>query len=143
MIRWLIKFKQFFNQEIKMQTKEIQSVITDINTSWDAAFNAKWPAQLAALYDADATVLPAGAAQVSGTAAISEFWADTIAQGIVDHKIELLEVGVDGNLAFQRGLWSAAVVNAEGERQTFNGNLHVLYRLQGDGSWKALTHIWN
>lgn len=126
-----------------MQNQEIKSIILDINTRWDAAFNSKQAAEVAALYDNDATVLPAGAAQVSGATAILEFWASTIAQGIVDHKIEMLEVGVDGNLAFQRGLWSAAVVNAEGQPQTFSGNLHVLYRRQADGSWKALTHIWN
>lgn len=126
-----------------MQSQEIQPTILDINRRWDAAFNAKQPAQVAALYDAAATVMPAGAAQVSGDAEIQNFWTNTISQGIVDHKIEMLEVGVDGNMAFQRGLWSAAVVNAEGERQLFSGNLHVLYKLQGDGSWKALTHIWN
>jgi ketosteroid isomerase-like protein len=126
-----------------MQNQEIKAIILDINTRWDAAFNSKQPAQVAALYDNDATVMPAGAAQVSSAAAILDFWTNTIAQGIIDHKIEMLEVGVDGNLAFQRGLWSAAVVNAEGQRQTFSGNLHVLYRRQADGSWKALTHIWN
>jgi len=126
-----------------MQNQEIKSIILDINTRWDAAFNSKQPAQVAALYDNDATVLPAGAAQVSGPAAILDFWTNTIAQGIIDHKIEMLEVGVDGNLAFQRGLWSAAVVDATGQRQIFSGNLHVLYRRQADGSWKALTHIWN
>jgi ketosteroid isomerase-like protein len=131
-------------KEFQVQNQEIKSIILDTNTRWDAAFNSKQPAQVAALYDNDATVLPAGAAQVSGAAAILDFWANTIAQGIVDHKIEMLEVGVDGNLAFQRGLWSAAVVNAEGQRQqTFSGNLHLLYRRQADGSWKALTHIWN
>jgi len=126
-----------------MQNQEIKSTILDINTRWDAAFNSKQATEVAALYDNDATVLPAGAAQVSGATAILEFWTNTIAQGIVDHKIEMLEVGVDGNLAFQRGLWSAAVVSVEGQRQTFSGNLHVLYRRQADGSWKALTHIWN
>ena len=126
-----------------MQNQEIKPIILDINAHWDAAFNSKQPVQVAALYDNDATVLPAGAAQVSGAAAILDFWTNTIAQGIIDHKIEMLDAGVDGNLAFQRGLWSAAVVNAEGQRQTFSGNLHVLYRRQADGSWKALTHIWN
>lgn len=126
-----------------MQTTDIQSIILDINTRWDAAFNAKQPDAIARLYDHAATVLPAGASQASGPEAILELWKNTIGMGIVDHKIEMLEVGVDGNLAFQRGLWSAALVNAEGERQTFSGNLHVLYKLQSDGSWKALTHIWN
>lgn len=126
-----------------MKNQEIQSVILDINRRWDAAFNSKQAAEVAALYDNNATVLPAGAAQVSGAAAILGFWTNTIAQGIIDHKIEMMEAGHDGNLAFQRGLWSAAVVNADGQRQTFSGNLHVLYRRQNDGSWKALTHIWN
>lgn len=126
-----------------MQTTDIQTIISAINTQWDGAFNSKQPAEVAALYDAAATVMPAGAAQVSGASEIQSFWTNTISQGIVDHKIEMLETGVDGNLAFQRGLWSAAMVNAEGERQEFSGNLHILYKLQGDGSWKALTHIWN
>ncbi len=126
-----------------MQDNDIRNNILDINSRWDGAFNAKQPAAVAALYDDAATVLPAGAAQVSGGQAILQFWTDTIALGIIDHKIELLEAGVDGNLAFQRGLWSAAMVDAQGQRQTFSGNLHVLYRRQADGSWKALTHIWN
>jgi ketosteroid isomerase-like protein len=87
--------------------------------------------------------MPAGASQVSGSKSIEEFWSNTLAQGVVDHQIELIEAGVEDSLAFQRGLWSAAAVNAEGERQTFSGNLHLLYRRQQDGSWKALTHIWN
>ena len=126
-----------------MQNNDIRNTILDINTRWDAAFNAKQPDAVAALYDDAATVLPAGAAQVSGSQAILQFWTDTIALGIIDHKIELLEAGADGNLAFQRGLWSAAMIDAQGQRQTFSGNLHVLYRRQADGSWKALTHIWN
>src|SRR5690606_35378127 len=112
-------------KEINMQSNELKSVIAENNARWDAAFNAGQPAQVAALYDTDASVLPSGAAQVSGTAAIQDFWANTLAQGIVDHKIELLEVGSSGDLAFQRGLWSAALVNAQGERQTFSGNVHL------------------
>ncbi len=126
------------------QTNEtIKSTLLALNERWDAAFNSQQPALLASLYDAGATVMPAGAAQVSGSSAVQDFWSNTLAQGVVDHKIELIEVGFDGNLAFQRGLWSAAAVNAEGQRQTFSGNLHLLYRQQQDGSWKALTHIWN
>lgn len=121
----------------------IKSTLLALNEGWNAAFNKQQSALLASLYDAAATVMPAGAAQVSGSNAIQGFWANTIAQGVVDHKIELIEAGVDGNFAFQRALWSAAAVNAEGERQSFNGNLHLLYRRQQDGNWKVLTHIWN
>jgi ketosteroid isomerase-like protein len=134
---------QTSNQTNQSINQSINQVLLELNQNWDAAFNSQQPALLASLYDADATVMPAGAPQVSGSKAIEEFWSNTLAQGVVDHKIELIESGVEGNLAFQRGLWSAAAVNAEGARLTFSGNLHLLYRRQQDGSWKALTHIWN
>lgn len=114
-----------------------------LNAKWDAAFNAKDAVAVAASYDQGASVIPAGAAQVSGPAAILEFWKGAIAQGITDHKLELIEAIETGDLALQRGLWSAAVVNAEGERQTFKGNVHLVYRRQADGGWKLLTHTWN
>ena len=114
-----------------------------LNSKWDAAFNAKDAAAVAASYDSEAAVIPAGAAQVSGSAAILDFWKGAIAQGITDHKLELIEAIESGDLALQRGLWSAAVVNAEGERQTFKGNVHLVYRRQADGGWKVLTHTWN
>lgn len=121
----------------------IQKDLQALNTQWDAAFNAKQADQVAAMYDDAAAVIPAGAAQVSGKAAVLAFWTNTIAQGIIDHKLEMVEAGESGDMAFQRGLWSAAVVNDQGERQVFSGNVHLLYRRQADGAWKALTHIWN
>ncbi len=121
----------------------IQQDLQALNTRWDAAFNAKKADQISAMYDDAAAVIPAGAAQVSGKAAVLAFWTSTIAQGIIDHKLEMVEAGESGDMAFQRGLWSAAVVNDQGERQVFSGNVHLLYRRQADGSLKALTHIWN
>jgi ketosteroid isomerase-like protein len=121
----------------------IQQELQALNAQWDAAFNAKKADQVAAMYDDAAAVIPAGAAQVSGKAAVLAFWTNTIAQGIIDHKLEMVEAGESGDMAFQRGLWSAAVVNDQGERQVFSGNVHLLYRRQADGAWKALTHIWN
>lgn len=120
-----------------------QETAKALNAQWDAAFNAKDAAAVAAMYDDAAAVIPAGAEQVSGKAAILAFWTNTIGQGIIDHKLALIEAVESGDMAFQRGLWSAAVVNEKGERQTFKGNVHLVYRRQADGAWKALTHIWN
>jgi uncharacterized protein (TIGR02246 family) len=120
-----------------------QETAKALNAQWDAAFNAKDAAAVAAIYDDAAAVIPAGAEQVAGKAAILAFWTNTIGQGIIDHKLALIEAVESGDMAFQRGLWSAAVVNEKGERQTFKGNVHLVYRRQADGAWKALTHIWN
>ena len=120
-----------------------QETAKALNAQWDAAFNAKQAEQVAAMYDDAASVIPAGAEQVTGKESILAFWQNTIAQGIIDHKLVLIEAVEAGELAYQRGLWSAAVINEAGERQEFKGNVHLVYRRQADGSWKALTHVWN
>ena len=120
-----------------------KDVAAELNAKWDAAFNAKQAEQVAAMYDDAASVIPSGADQVTGKAAILDFWTNTIAQDIIDHKLELIEAVEAGELAFQRGHWSAAMINEAGERQAFKGNVHLVYRRQADGGWKALTHVWN
>lgn len=121
----------------------VEDVLRTLNARWDEAFNSQQPTVVAAHYDDEATVMPAGAAPVTGGKAILEFWRNLIGQGVVDHKIEIVDAIVDGNLAVQRGFWSAAAVNAAGERQTFKGSLQLVFRRQIDGSWKTYTHIWN
>lgn len=123
---------------------DIQTQITAINAKFDQAFNAKKAAEIASLYDVNAVVLPAPAGEpVIGTSAIHAFFAGLISAGVVDHQLTLTEAVEDGNLAYQRGNWSGAMIHAEGARQTFGGNVHLVYRKQDDGKWKAVTHIWN
>lgn len=122
----------------------IQTEITAINAKFDQAFNAKNAEGIAQLYDANASVMPAPAgAPVIGVQAIQTFFADLIKAGVIDHQLTLTEAIADGNLAYQRGNWAGAMIDAEGVRQTFGGNVHLVYRKQADGIWKAVTHIWN
>lgn len=120
----------------------IQTAIAAINTKFDQAMHAKDATQIGSLYAVDAVAMPAGEV-VSGRAAIETYFAGLITAGVIDHKLTLTEAVEDGNLAYQRGLWSGAMVDAAGVRQTFGGNVHLVYRKQADGSWLAVTHIWN
>jgi ketosteroid isomerase-like protein len=63
--------------------------------------------------------------------------------GVIEHQLTLTEAVEDGNLAYQRGLWAGAMLNEQGEKQTFGGNVHLVYRKHADGQWLAVTHIWN
>ncbi|EGK73439.1 Putative signal peptide protein [Methyloversatilis universalis FAM5] len=126
-----------------MSQTTLQAAIADINTRWDAAFNRGDAAAVAALYDAEAAVLPAGGDAAVGPAAIQTLFAGAIASGIHNHRIEQHAVAGDDLIATQRGRWSAQAKNADGELQTFSGHLTVVYRRQPDGGWRALTHIWN
>lgn len=123
---------------------DIQNEISAINAKFDQAFNTKNPTEIGKLYDANATVMPAPAGEpVVGAQAIQAFFAGLIEAGVIEHQLTLTEAVADGNLAYQRGKWAGAMVNAEGEKQTFGGNVHLVYRKQADGNWKAITHIWN
>lgn len=124
--------------------QNIQTEIQAINAQFDQAFNAKNAAGIAELYEVTATVMPAPAGTpVIGAAAIQTFFDGLIQAGVIEHQLTLAEAVADGNLAFQRGNWSGAMMNADGTKQTFGGNVHLVYRKQADGSWKAVTHIWN
>ena len=123
---------------------DIQTQIAAINAKFDQAFNTKKAAEIASLYDINAVVLPAPAGEpVVGTSAIQTFFAGLINAGVIDHQLTLTEAVEDGNLAYQRGNWSGAMIGADGARQKFGGNVHLVYRKQAEGSWKAVTHIWN
>lgn len=122
----------------------IQSQISAINAKFDQAFNAKNAEAIGQLYADNAVVMPAPAGEpVLGAAAIQAFFAGLITAGVIEHQLTLADAVEDGNLAYQRGKWAGAMLNEQGEKQTFGGNVHLVYRKQADGSWKAVTHIWN
>lgn len=123
---------------------EIQTKIAKINTEFDSAFNSKNAEAISRLYADNAVVMPAPAGEpVLGTEKISAFFNGLIQAGVIEHRLTLDEAVEDGNLAYQRGKWAAAMLNEVGEKQTFGGNVHLVYRKQADGNWKAVTHIWN
>lgn len=122
----------------------IQTQIAAINAKFDQAFNTKNVAAIGQLYAENAVVMPAPAGEpVLGSVTIQTFFSGLIAAGVIDHKLTLVEAVEDGNLAYQRGKWAGAMMNEKGERQTFGGNVQLVYRKQVDGNWKAVTHIWN
>ena len=122
----------------------IQSAISAINAKFDLAFNTKNTADIGQLYAENAVVLPAPAgAAVKGRQAVVDFFTGLIVAGVIDHQLTLVDAVEDGNLAYQVGLWAGAMVDEQGGRQTFGGNVHLVYRKQADGQWLAVTHIWN
>lgn len=122
----------------------IQAEIIAINKRFDQAFNTKKVEDIGQLYDENAVVMPAPAGSpVMGLQAIQTFFAGLIDAGVIEHQLTLVEVVADGNLAYQRGSWAGAMIDADGAKQSFGGNVHLVYRKQADSVWKAVTHIWN
>lgn len=124
-------------------SQEINTVITSLNTQWNADFNAGNAALVASHYDQQAALLPPGGEQVTGSAEIEAFWQGLITAGFHNHTITSIEVNASEGLVVQRGKWGAQGKNADGEVKTYGGNLLVVFRQQADGNWKALSHVWN
>ncbi len=122
----------------------IQNEAQAINHAFDRAFNNKDVNAIGALYDVNAVVMPAPAGEaVAGIEAIKAFFSGLIEAGVIEHQLTFIDAVEDGNMAFQRGLWAAGMIDAHGNKQSFGGNVHLVYKKQVDGDWKAVTHIWN
>jgi ketosteroid isomerase-like protein len=128
-----------------MQTSDhnLKNTILAINDRWNIAFNAGRADEVTALYAEGASIAPAGSPQISEREGIHNFWQGLIDNGVSEHRIDCIEVSQTGALAYQRGLWGATATASDGNKQTFSGNLVVIYQRQQDGSLKALVHIWN
>ena len=120
------------------------ATLTALNQQFDAAFNSKNTAAIAALYADSAIVMPAPAGQpVKGRQAIADFFGGLIQAGVIEHALTMKDVIVTDTLATQAGNWAAAMIGEDGVKQQFGGNVQVVFQKQADGQWLAVTHIWN
>ena len=120
------------------------ATLTALNQQFDAAFNSKNTAAIAALYADSAIVMPAPAGQpVKGRQAIADFFGGLIQAGVIEHALTMKDAIVTDTLATQTGNWAAAMIGEDGVKQQFGGNVQVVFQKQADGQWLAVTHIWN
>ena len=123
-------------------SKTIREVIETNNRRWNDAFNRGDPAGVAALYAADAMLLPPTRSVVSGATDIREFWSSLIKKGFGEHTIEVIDVRVEGDLAYEAARWHASATTREGKR-SYSGNLVNIFKRQSNGDWKSQLHTWN
>jgi uncharacterized protein (TIGR02246 family) len=124
-------------------SKTIREVIETNNRRWNEAFNRGDAAGVAALYAADAMLLPPTKSVVSGAKEIQEFWSSLIKNGFGEHSIELIDACVEGNLAYEAARWQASATTSDGGKQSYSGNLVNIFKRQPNGDWKSQLHTWN
>lgn len=117
-----------------------KSTIQKLNDEWVAAFNKGDAAALAAMYTADAYVLPAGAEMAKGHKAIEALWKGAMQQ-FADPKVTTLDVQSLGPGA-AREIGSFKFKTKAQPPQDAVGKYVVVWRKMG-GQWKLATDIWN
>lgn len=113
------------------------SQIRTASGDWVCAFNAKDGAGIAAVYTADAVLLPPDAAPIEGLEAISGFWGD-FAGSVDSARLEIQEMFVDGDLANVIGTFKLEVAG----EQPLTGK-YVEMWTRGEAGWRMHRDIWN
>jgi len=111
-----------------------------LNAQWDAAINDSNFDALLPMYAADASLMPPGAAPVSGPTAIRDFFAKR-GTSVRNHKLELVEILQMGDYAYVTSRFKASLVKGE-ETTMLSGSTVKLYQHQSNGEWKVKSHIF-
>jgi ketosteroid isomerase-like protein len=114
--------------------------MTKLNAQWDAAINDPNFDALLLMYATDASLMPPGAAPVSGATAIRDFFAKR-GTSVRNHKLELVEILQMGDYAYVTSRFKASLVKGE-ETTMLSGSTVKLYEHQSNGEWKVKSHIF-
>ena len=117
-----------------------EAAIRAIDVSWNAALVAQNDSAIAAIYAADAELMPPDMPRITGSASIRQFWAGL---WLLNGKLVLepVTIRVSGDWAVEEGNWALAVRTEAGESKD-KGKYLVTWRQEG-GQWKAVQDIWN
>ncbi|MFO1047597.1 MAG: SgcJ/EcaC family oxidoreductase [Geminicoccaceae bacterium] len=126
-----------------MSSNAVRERVEAAYAAWDAAFNRGDAKAVAGLYTGDATFLPATHAVVEGPANIERFFAPLLAQGVSDHRFELITIHEDARSIAAAARWTATSPNPDGTRAASSGIATHLFLKQPDGSLKLRLHTFN
>ena len=120
-----------------------KSDVTAAYAAWDAAFNKRDAKTIAATYLPNAKLLPPSHEVASGPAAIEKFFAEAHANGLTDHKLQVIDAGGDDKVVYGTANWSAKGKDKDGKPANFSGIATHVFERQADGSLKLRLHTFN
>jgi uncharacterized protein (TIGR02246 family) len=117
--------------------QSVKASIDQANQSFMSAFARGDAAGIAALYTAQATVLPPGGPMMKGRKDIEAFWKQAMT-GLKNLKLQAVDVQSFGTGAARE----IGTFTAEAGQQPVVGKYVVIWRKEGK-SWHLATDIWN
>jgi ketosteroid isomerase-like protein len=120
-----------------------KSDVSAAYATFDATYNKGDPKAVVTLYLPNAKVLPPTHEVASGAAAIEKFFAGFYANGVTDHKLELIDAGGDDKVVYGTANWSARGKDKDSKPANFSGIATHVFERQADGSLKLRLHTFN
>lgn len=128
-----------FSGSSQAGSDEVTAAVRTLNEKWDKAFNTKDATAVASLYAEDGRVVTGDGNIIDGRAEIQGLFQSFMDGGFHEHKIEMIDVKVNGDIAYETAKWSGV----GGDKKTYGGHLVNIYQRQSGGNWQAVLHIWN
>jgi ketosteroid isomerase-like protein len=122
-------------------TRLLKQILADARATFVAALGRADTDTLAALYTADATLLPPAAAPINGREAIKRFWKAGLDAGIVAMRLDAAGLGHDTRLAYELGGYELRLETAGGKTIVERGN-YLLVHSQDEGSWRRRVEFF-
>jgi uncharacterized protein (TIGR02246 family) len=125
-------------------TAAVKAAIEAVNAKFVAATERGDSAAVVALYDANAMALPPGEPAWDGSAAIGKGFGGMLgAFTIKGFELNAKEVVAGGDYAAETGTYKMTLVPKKGAAMEDHGKYVVVWKKQGDGTWKLYRDIWN
>jgi len=124
---------------------EEEAAVRAIDTEWARAATVGNGDAIAALYTAEATLLPPGAPMVKG-AATKKYWVDFTNGFSGTTELNTMAVEGGGDVAYAVGTYRMALTPKKAGAKPLpvdEGKYIEVLKRQGDGSWKIVYDIWN
>ena len=123
-------------------TAEDSQAINAVRKQFTDAFNQGDAAAVAALYTEEANLLPPNSPMIVDRKGIQAFWQNGIDAGGRDLQLTVIELSVNGDMAYEVGKYTLTIQPEEGEAISDNGKYLVIWKRE-NGSWKVDVAIFN
>ena len=120
-------------------SEDLRQAIEAADATFVDAFNRGDPAGIAALYTAEAQILPPNSEPIIGLPGIQGFWQAVMDMGLKSATLETVELEGHGDTAIEIGRYTLS----DGSGNEADRGKYIVVWRQDGGQWKLHHDIWN
>jgi uncharacterized protein (TIGR02246 family) len=128
--------------DAELDTRPLERALAEARATFVAALARADTEAIAALYTADATLLPPAAEAICGREAIKRFWHAGLAAGIVAIRVEPAQLDRDIRLAYELGTYELQLRPGTSRTIVDRGSYVLIQSQQDDRSWRRRVEIF-
>ena len=130
-------------QAAPQQRQDVRREIERRVRQFEDAANGGDAAAIAALYHADALLMPPNHPRVEGRPAVQEFWQAFVALGTPHGQLTTEQVESSGDTAHEIGAFTLRIEPPNGPAIEDRGKYIVIWKRAPGGEWEMAADCWN